>query len=203
MIGVITGNIVNSNKYDAKFWLPILKHALSQYGAEGKTWEIFRGDNFHLEINKPELTLLVAIHIKAAIRQVKGPDVRMAIGIGEKGTNSTKMSENNGSAYIFSNEEFHRLKQPMSIKSPWPAFDKEYNIHLALASIIVDGWTTNAAKTINTIFESRSPLSQAEIGQKLGIKQSGTSQRLARANYKEIIEFEELFCKKVIELIGS
>jgi hypothetical protein len=202
MIGVITGNIINSNKYDAKFWLPILKHTLSQYGTEMQNWEIFRGSNFHLEISKPELTLLVAIHIKAAIRQVKGPDVHMAIGIGDKENTSTRMSENNGSAYMYSNEAFHNLKQPIFIKTPWAAFDKEINIHLALALIIIDGWTTNAAKTINTIFESRSPLSQAEIGQKLGIKQSGTSQRLARAHYKEIIEFEELFCENLIKLIA-
>jgi hypothetical protein len=203
MYGVITGNIINSQKYDAKFWLPTLKHTLSQYGVEPKNWEIFRGDNFQLEINKPELTLLVAIHIKAAIKQVKGPDVRMAIGIGEKEHNSRKISENNGSAYLYSNEEFHNLKQSMSIKTPWTEFNNEINIYLALVLIIIDGWTPNAAKTINTIFESNSPLSQAEIGQKLGIKQSGTSQRLSRAHYKEIIEFEELFCKNIKQLITS
>jgi hypothetical protein len=203
MVGVITGNIINSRKYDTQFWLPTLKHTLSQYGAEPLNWEIFKGDNFQLEISKPELTLLVAIHIKAAIKQVKGPDVHMAIGIGEKENNSRSISENNGSAYLFSNEEFHNLKQAIAIKTPWAGFNHEINIYLGLAIILIDGWSSNAAKTINTIFESNSPLSQAQIGQKLGIKQSGTSQRLARAHYKEIIEFEELFCEKIKGLIPS
>jgi hypothetical protein len=200
MIGVITGNIKNSRKYDAQLWLPALKHTLSIYGTEPENWEIFRGDNFQLEVSRPEGSLLAAIHLKAAIKQLIGPDVRMSIGIGDNGYKTGKISENNGTAYIYSGKGLENLKQTMIIKTPWADFDKEINIYLSLALIVMDGWTPGAAKTVNTIFESRAPLSQAEIGKKLGIKQSGTSQRLTRAHYKEIMDFEDLFCAKVKKL---
>jgi hypothetical protein len=200
MIGVITGDIINSRKFNTHLWLPALKQALCAYGNEPKNWEIFRGDSFQLEIKEPELTLHAALRIKSAIKQIKGLDIRLAIGIGEKDYCTDKISENNGSAYMNSGEEFEKLKQSIAIKTPWQEFNKEINIYLSLALIIMNGWTPAAAKAMFTVLESETPLNQAELGEKLGIKQSGASQRLARAHYKEISEFEKLFREKILKL---
>jgi predicted transcriptional regulator len=201
MVGVITGDIINSRKYNANLWLPALKQILNKHGNEPETWEIFRGDSFQLEIKEPALTLNAAFQIKAAIKQVKGPDVRMAIGIGDKDYSAGKISENNGSAFVYSGEEFEKLKQSIAIKTPWQDFNNEINIYLSLALIIMDNWTPAAAKTMSAVLESQIPITQAEIGEKLGIKQSGASQRLSRAHYKEIIEFEKLFREKIRNLL--
>lgn len=83
---------------------------------KSKDWEIFRGDQFQLEVKNPENSLLVAIQIKALMKSLK-LDVRMSIGIGEKTHNSKKISESNGTAFINSGELFERLKKKKS-RSP-------------------------------------------------------------------------------------
>jgi hypothetical protein len=200
MIGVITGDIINSRKYNSNLWLPALKQTLSKYGKEPEVWEIFRGDSFQLEIPKAELSLHAALRIKATIKQIKGLDVRMAIGIGDKNYSPGKISESNGTAYVYSGEEFEKLKQSIAVKTPWQDFNNEINIYLSLALITMDGWPPAAAKTMYTVLEIDTQMTQAELGEKLGIKQSGASQRLARAHYKEIIEFEKVFCEKIKKL---
>jgi hypothetical protein len=73
MIGVITGDIINSRSTDsAKEWLDILRGALGKFGKEGLDWEIYRGDSFQLEISQPKEALITAIYIKACMKTIKG-----------------------------------------------------------------------------------------------------------------------------------
>ena len=105
MIAVITGDIINSRVGAVPQWLHPLKETLNLYGTEPKDWELFRGDSFQLSL-VPGKALLAAIHIKAAVKQTKLHDVRMAIGLGEEKYGPAKITEANGSAYIRSGELF-------------------------------------------------------------------------------------------------
>src|SRR5680860_726664 len=115
MIAIITGDIINSRNVDAQKWMPELKTVLNKYGSEPKTWEIYRGDSFQIE-TLPIDALKAAILIKSTIKQFKALDVRLAIGIGEKTYESEKITESNGSAFVYSGEAFEKLKkQTLSI----------------------------------------------------------------------------------------
>jgi hypothetical protein len=49
MIGILTGDIVNSRKLSSEIWMDGLKELLNVL--ENQTeWEIYRGDEFQLEI---------------------------------------------------------------------------------------------------------------------------------------------------------
>ena len=110
MIAVITGDIIASRKLkDQTVWSKPLRDLFNQYGKSPGTWEIFRGDSFQIEV-LPEDALRAALRIKSLIktvspdsdRKLKSPiDVRMAIGIGERGQGSGQISEDNGFAFIF------------------------------------------------------------------------------------------------------
>ena len=82
MTSILTGDIINSRNVATQLWLPILKDAFNAVGTSPKTWEIYRGDSFQVEINTIEDALLFAIKLKTALKKSKNLDVRIAIGIG-------------------------------------------------------------------------------------------------------------------------
>src|SRR5690606_38358052 len=147
MIGVITGDIINSQRANPKTWLTALKTALNQTGPAPKTWEITRGDSFQLEVTSAQEVLLNALYLKATIKTITGLDVRMGIGIGTKTYDAPKISEASGGAFIHSGRLFDQLKKnTLAIKSPWEDVDRVINLCLELALLTMDRWTVNSAE---------------------------------------------------------
>lgn len=200
MTSIITGDIVNSRKLkDQRKWLAPLKQLFLQYGKTPKTWEIFRGDSFQLEVAQPEASLLCAIKIKACIKSIKELDVRMAIGIGEKAHTAKKITESNGEAFIYSGETFEslkKLKRNLAMQSPWPNLDEELNLMISLGTIVMDKWTPLSAELVLQTLE-HSRLSQKELGEKIGKPQSSISEGQKRAHYSELMELEAYYNKKI------
>lgn len=185
MIGIITGDIINSKEADPKKWLKPLKSVLNYYGEEPKHWEIFRGDSFQLEL-LPEQALEACIIIKSSIKQFKTLDVRLAIGIGDKTYKADKITESNGSAFVNSGECFEQLKKStLAIKSPFKTFDEQINIMLDLASLTMNSWKPTTSKTIKTSIE-HPELNQVQLAKLLEKTQSNISESLKRAGFDEI-----------------
>ncbi|MFD0836590.1 SatD family protein [Mariniflexile aquimaris] len=186
MVAIITGDIIKSRNIEAKQWMPELKKVLNRYGNEPKTWEIYRGDSFQIEV-KPEEALHAAILIKAAIKQFKPLDVRLAIGIGEKTYHSEKITESNGTAFIYSGESFESLKkQTLAIKTEWKDFNKTINLMFDLASLTMDNWTPISSLIIKTALEAKPESNQQELAAVLNKKQSNISTGLKRGGFYEI-----------------
>ena len=202
MTSVITGDIINSKNVFPAIWLKTLKKELSNWGTTPKQWEIYRGDSFQVEIEDNRKALTAAIHIKAAIKSLKGLDVRMAVGIGGKTYNAKKITESNGSAFVHSGElaeELKKLKLNLAIRSDHRGFDEEINLYLKLALNIMNRWTANAAETIHAAMQNPG-MSQEELGKLLGIKQNAVSTRLKRACYDEIMEVISVYESKIAGL---
>ncbi len=186
MIAIITGDIINSRDVDAQQWMPELKKVLNKYGTEPRTWEIYRGDSFQIEIS-PNEALEAAILIKSTIKQYKPLDVRIAIGVGEKTYQSEKITESNGSAFIYSGESFEKLKkQTLTIQTIWKDFNQIMNLMFDLASLTMDNWTPNSSLIIKTAIESGSNINQKELAILLNKKQSNISTSLKRGGFYEI-----------------
>jgi hypothetical protein len=214
MTAIITADIINSRKLvNQEIWITPLKKLLASYGATPKNWEIFRGDYFQIEIEDSNEALLVSLKIKALIKSIIVPDeqkkmtsidVRMAIGLGTKEYTADRISESNGTAFIYSGTKFERLKKEkitLAIQSSFPDFDYEMNLYLKLAVIQMDAWTVNSAVLFNTLFEDPTR-KQAEIGAILGIGQNSVSGRCKRAHVDEILELDKMYrfkLKKMIE----
>ena len=186
MVAIITGDIINSRQIGAKQWLPELKKVLNIYGEEPKTWEIYRGDSFQIETN-PQDALRLAILIKSAIKQFKTLDVRLAIGIGEKTYESDKITESNGSAFIYSGNSFEKLKkQTLVIQTAWNDFDNTINVMCDLASLTMDAWSPTSALIVKTALESDPNTNQEALAALLNKKQSNISTGLKRGGFYEI-----------------
>ena len=200
---VITGDIVQSRKTHNPLWLSKLKKTLAEEGNSPRTWQIYRGDSFQIEIKDPAAAFLVAIRIKATIKTIKNLDVRMAIGIGDKKYMSKKITESDGEAFVHSGEKFETLKkakQTLAIKTPWADFDKEMNVCFQLASIPMDNWTANSAELIH-ILTSQRKVTQKALAKRLGVTQPSVSERQNRSHYDEIMALEELYREKIHKLI--
>lgn len=213
MIAVIKGDIIGSRKLkDQEIWLKPLKKLLSTWGRSPQYWDLVWGDLFQVEISNPEEALKKAIEIKALIKKIapiddqkkiSTIDVKLAIGIGEKTYAGERISESNGSAFIYAGEKFEELKKSninIGIKSPSKAFDEEFNLYLKLASTFMDSWTVSSAELIEIVLRNPN-LNQAAIGKELGIKQSGVSGRWNRAHVDEILEVEKTFRNKTRKML--
>jgi predicted XRE-type DNA-binding protein len=199
MIAVITGDIIGSRKVNTASWLKALRTQLHRFGTSPKEWEIYRGDEFQLEIAHPGEALLKAFQLKACIKTFKSLDVRMGIGLGEKDFTGTKVSQSNGSAFNNSGRQFDVLKKQkvnLAICSPKPEFDQEINLMLKLALITMDNWSVVSAQVAKMVL-AKPNLLQEEIAQKLGIKQSAVSQRFNRAKLELMMELENYYQNKV------
>lgn len=198
-IAIITGDIINSRKATPEVWLPYLKKALNTYGKEPLQWEIYRGDSFQLETS-PEKALEAAIHIKSCLKQKKGIDVRMGIGLGEKEYHSEKITESNGSAFIRSGECFENLKkQTLALKSGSEIFDTPINLMLQLASLSMDNWLPATSRIVKTALE-HPKANQKELAASLEKSQSNISEALIRAGFDEVQKLIQFYKTQLTQL---
>jgi hypothetical protein len=198
MIVILTGDIINSRKVPSKKWMDDLKTIFQSIGKSPNDWEIYRGDEFQLEIKTLEDALAVAFQIKAFFKSIN-LDVRMSLGLGDKTYKARKITESNGSAFIRSGETFETLKKQklnLAINSGNAEFDEDLNLMLKLTLSFMDNWLQQSAEFVLIAIQNPT-LSQEEIGVKLGINQAAVSRRQKRSNYDLLLQVDNYFRKKI------
>lgn len=196
MISILTGDIVKSRQIENISWINSLKEILNTFGDSPKTWEIYRGDSFQLEIENCQDAFLAALQLKSHLKSTLNIDVRIGIGIGKKEFILSKITESNGEAFINSGFAFDNYlkKQTIAIKTPWPQIDEELNIAFDLALLTMDSWTKNSAEVFKLSLKPENE-TQKEIANILGITQSSVSERQKRAGFDAIMKLENRFRK--------
>lgn len=202
MIAIITADIIKSTLAEPRIWLDVVKSELNRLGSNPRDWEIYRGDSFQCAV-EPAEAILSSIKLKAALRSTANVDLRIAIGLGDKTYDSDRITESSGSAFVHSGAKFEMLrkeKQNIAIRSDYDNFDAEINLYLKLGLIAMDNWTKNSAEIANLMLDNPD-LSQIEIGQLIGIKQTSVSLRLKRAYFYELMEMNEMYKTKLQMLL--
>lgn len=200
MIAIITGDIINSRTLAPDEWMTKLKEVLNSIGQEPKDWEIYRGDSFQLKVKNDE-ALNIAVILKAAMKQFKELDIRIAIGLGEINYIGSKLTESNGTAFIRSGECFEALKkETLAIKSDLDDFDQMMNLMFSLATHTMNTWSPISSQIIEAAL--RNPdLNQSELGALLGNKSQGTiSEGLNRGGFYEIQKMLLFYKEKIASL---
>jgi hypothetical protein len=201
MTSVITGDLIGSRQQKTKDWVENLKKILARFGVTPSQWEIYRGDEFQLEIKNPEEALLAAILIKAHLKALK-LDARMSIGLGNVSYQAEKITESNGSAFIHSGEVFETLKKQkltLALRTGDLAFDEKMNLMIQLALTFMNNWLAQSAEFVAIAIENPS-LSQEELGQKLGINQAAVSRRQKRAQFDLVLSLDRYFRVQIKQL---
>ncbi|WP_298220962.1 hypothetical protein [Flavobacterium sp.] len=198
MISIITGDIINSRKLSSTLWMDGLKRILNTHGSNPEQWEIFRGDEFQLEVSEPEEALRTAIKIKAYLKTIK-LDARMSIGIGDKTYATDKISESNGTAFVRSGELFEQLrkqKNTLAVNTGNAILDEEMNLMLRLSQTFMNHWLVQSAEFVLMAIENPT-LSQEEMGNLLKINQAAVSRRRKRAQFDLVLELENYYKQKM------
>ena len=198
MIVILTGDIINSRKVPSKKWIDDLKKLFKSIGKSPNDWEIYRGDEFQLEIKNIEDALTIAFQIKAFFKSID-LDVRISMGFGDKTHKTRKITESNGSAFIRSGETFETLKKQklnLAINSGNLALDEELNLMLKLSLSFMDNWLQQSAEFVLVAIQNPT-LSQEELGEILGINQAAVSRRQKRSNYELLLQVNHYFRKKI------
>jgi len=204
MTSVITGDIIGSRQQESQHWVDDLKKILASLGKTPSHWEVYRGDEFQIEVSNPEDALLTAILVKAHLRAIKS-DARMSIGFGNKTHNAKRISESNGSAFINSGELFETLKKQkvnLALRTGDLDFDEKLNLMLQLALTFMDSWLVQSAEFVAVAIENPT-LSQEELGQKLGINQAAVSRRQKRAQFDLVMNLDRYFRKQIKQYSAS
>jgi hypothetical protein len=204
MTSVITGDIIDSRKNESQHWVEDLKKILSPIGKTPAQWEVYRGDEFQIEIENPEDAFLTAVLIKAHLRSIKS-DTRMSIGFGNKTHSAAKISESNGTAFINSGELFETLKKQkvtLAMRTGDTAFDEKLNLMIQLALTFMDSWLVQSAEFVAKAIENPT-LSQEELGQILGINQAAVSRRQKRAQFDLVMNLDRYFKTQIKQLKAS
>jgi hypothetical protein len=198
MTSIITADIVNSRKSVSTEWLLGLKELLNTLGKNPTQWEIYRGDEFQLEVTNPSDALNHAFLIKAYLKSCT-LDARMSIGFGEKNHVATTISESNGTAFVRSGRLFDTLKKQknnLAINTSVIDFDEDINLMLRLGLAFMDNWSAQSAEFVLITLQNPA-LSQDEIGEILNINQAAVSRRRTRAKFDLVLELDRYFRKKL------
>lgn len=198
MICILTGDIKGSRKAKSKNWLAELKELFLQFGKNPTDWEIYRGDEFQIEIKDCEEALLIAFQIKAFLRTIS-LDARMSIGIGEKTSKAKRISESNGSAFVYSGEAFDVMKKNkinLVVQSADNQFNKDMNLLIRLGLSFMDNWLAQQAEYV-LLAINNPKLSQEEMGEILKINQAAVSKRRKRANFDLMLEINQAYVEKL------
>jgi hypothetical protein len=198
MTVIITGDIIKSRKMASKKWMDDLKELFHTFGKTPNDWEIYRGDEFQIEVKNPEEAFQVAIKIKAFLKSIK-LDARMSLGIGDKTHKTRKITESNGSAFVRSGTLFENLKKQklnLAINSEHIEFDKTLNLLFKLSLSFMDNWLQQAAEFVLVALQNPT-WSQEEIGLKLGINQAAVSRRQKRAQFDLVLEVDNFYREKL------
>lgn len=202
MIAIITADIIKSTLAESGVWLEVVKRELNRLGSNPQDWEIYRGDSFQCVV-EPADAILSSIKLKAALRSTANVDIRIAVGLGDKTYDSDRITESRGSAFVHSGAKFEMLrkeKQNIAIRSDYDNFDAEINLYLKLGLIAMDNWTKNSAEIVNLMLDNPD-LSQIDIGQLIGIKQTSVSLRLKRAYFYELMEMNAMYKTKLQSIV--
>jgi hypothetical protein len=204
MTSILTGDIINSRNIPSDRWLPLLKTALNTVGKTPKTWEIYRGDSFQIEINTIENALLFAIKLKTILKSIKNLDVRIAIGIGTKNNTSNNITEGSGEVFIHSGNAFDTMlkKQNLAILTNDNQLNNILNTSLSLALLTMDNWTVNSADFVLKYLENPNK-TQKIIAKELNISESSASERRKRAGLDEILQLEKLYRELITQKIAK
>ncbi|WP_430613277.1 transcriptional regulator [Flavobacterium sp. JP2137] len=194
MTAILTGDIIDSRLVKPQEWLPVLEKSLALLATDRRAWEVFRGDSFQLEVPVDQ-AIKAALYLKCTVKQVKGIDVRISIGVGEKNYADAKLSQSNGSAFIHSGEAFDRLKnRTLGFQSDNEAWNEVINLFLDLISTIVDAWTPVSILLIQKMFENPQ-LTQLQLAELTRGNQGNISKALKRGGYEEIQKVLQYYVK--------
>lgn len=220
MNAVITGDIIRSTQLTTASQTMLidgLNASLQQWSKDyNMRYEIYRGDSFQCLLPNEHEALRLMLLLKTFIKSLNPNesseasksnntkpgllvpnldfDARIALGIGNIDSNSTKLGQTNGQAFILSGhtlDELKNQKQTLAIATA-DSHHEELQTELILLDFIVSRMT---ALQSEVILWKLSGYTESYIAKQLGINQSAVNQRANSAGWNAINTLVQRFEK--------
>ncbi len=202
---VITGDIVGSQKVRDKALLvkrleEVLKEVAGVY-PQVKAFEIFRGDSFQCLIERPALSLRIALLIRLGLYRLAPEgekwEVRQGIGIGEVEFLDARLSVSQGEAYVLAGKALESMEksQRLKILTPDAKTNDQLDVSNRLTDAVVERWRKKQAEA--AYYALLKDATQEEIARRLGITQAAVQQRLAHARFDAVRHYVRYFEEKL------
>lgn len=208
MKGIITGDIIGSTSIPSG-QRQLLPDAVTQAAADLERisplkCELFRGDSFQIMVERPELSLTIAVLMRAGLKR-RTPrdnrtawDARMSVGIGDVDYESEHLTVSDGEAFHYSGREFDKLgKRNLAVRTRWDDVNEELAVSTSFADDIINGWTVNQAEAV--CLSLGDGMAQKDIAVQLGKTKQNVSKLLASAKEPLI----SLYLDRFIQIIHS
>lgn len=188
---VITGDVIQSSLLAPKErgrLQQVLEQAFAAVKKKEKYFDVeqYRGDSFQAVITKnPAAALHHSLTLMAMLWK-EDFKARLAIGTGEISFNAKKIVTSDGPAFQNSGPYLDELKKKnalISVASPHPAVNQEWEVHCQSLSFIIERWSAPQAEAV---LEQLNGLTQAQAAEKLNIRQPAVHQRLQGAGWQVI-----------------
>ncbi len=196
---IITGDVVHSTRIKKRDELLKGIKKICNLLAKEKyisRYEIYRGDEFQLEVIRPEKALQTAIIIRAYLRKETLPkttdktklwDARISIGLGMVDYKASKIIESTGEAFQKSGKGLDTIKssdRKMIVNTPWRSVDGEMAVCLRFADAVISHWSTKSAEV--AFWHWLYKLKQDAIADKIGVSQPAVNNRFRSAQIKNL-----------------
>lgn len=208
MKGIITGDIIGSTSIPSE-QRQLLPDAVMQAAADLERisplkCELFRGDSFQVMVEQPELSLTIAVLMRAGLKR-RTPhdsksawDARIAVGIGDVDYESEHLTVSDGEAFHYSGREFDKLgKRNLAVLTRWDEVNDELSVSTSFADDIINGWTVSQAEAVYLSLGER--MAQKDIALQLGKTKQNVSKLLASAKEPLI----SLYLERFVQIIHS
>lgn len=204
--GVITGDLVDSTKIDAR-WRPMVADTLTAVVADFTVLstmrlEMFRGDSFQIVVDDIRWAMTVALAVRARLRATSpegnnGWDARVALGIGDMAYDSGSIVTSDGEAFRLSGHAFDSLgKRRLAVATTWNDVDETLELNTKFADETISSWTVKQARVVYGELLTRK--SQKDLAEHLGMSPQNINFIWNLSKCPLILEYVELY-KKLID----
>jgi len=192
---VLTGDIANSTSIPADKRAELIERTsalIKSWVSKPEDAEIFRGDSFQLIFSDVAEALKRSIQIRCWLKSYQDGaenaplDARLSIGIGDVAYFGKSVLDADGEAFHLSGRAFDEMKSNqnfLQVSTNDQQLNRQLNIILNLANIIITQWTKNQAEVIFLLLEGKT---QQEMADELKIVQSAVNNRIKLSRWKEI-----------------
>lgn len=202
---VITGDLVNSTKIEAK-WRQTVIDTLNSVVDTFSTFisihlEMYRGDSFQIVTNDIEHALSVAIAVRAKLRSATPDgegiwDARVAIGVGDVAYESESILTSDGEAFRLSGHAFDGLgKRRLAIATRWADVDEGIALITKFADETINSWTVKQARVVYA--ELLTGKSQKNLAEHLGMSPQNMNYIWNLSKCSLILEYIEFYKQQI------
>lgn len=210
--GIITGDLVNSTNIAAEHKQTVidsLNAVVKDFSQKtSMKFEMFRGDSFQVVVESAQLSIAIAIALRAKLKastpeKLDGWDARVSVGIGQMSYESDNIVTSDGEAFRLSGRAFDNLgKKRLAFATPCSELNELTELNTRFADDIVSALTVRQARVVyhSLLCPDKT---QKEMAEELNMSRQNFNNVWSSAKGQLILDYTEFIKSQITKYIGQ